>query len=342
VPARQDDRVGFLAPILGDGRPMLLVVAGALVFSGGFALFLAATREFLPHDIHYLGMSADDLCRVADCRVVDFMVHDRAAFGGTLAGLGVLYVWLTVFPLSQGEQWAWWTWLISGAIGFLSFLGYLGYGYLDSWHGLGTLLLLPVYAIGMVRSRRLVGERPTLRSLGRHGGWLAQRDRFALGRAILLLGAAATAAGGLAILRVGVGETFVPEDLEFIGHSASELEAVNPRLVPLLAHDRAGFGGAVLTIGLTSALCLWCGRRSRHLHQAIAVAGIVSLTAALGVHFAVGYTDLWHLVPALVAAASLVVGIVLEHPGVEGGPLPPAPAAGVTTLRPRPSARLPR
>lgn len=75
-----------MEPILGDGRPLLLVVAGSLVFSGGFALFLAATGEFLPHDIHNLGMSSADLCGIASCRIVDFMVHDRAAFGGTLMG----------------------------------------------------------------------------------------------------------------------------------------------------------------------------------------------------------------------------------------------------------------
>lgn len=85
------------------------------------------------------------------------MVHDRAAFGGTLLGLGVLCTWLTVFPLSRGEQWAWWAWLVSGTVGFATFLTYLGYGYLDSWHGIGTLLMLPVFVAGMVRSRRLAG-----------------------------------------------------------------------------------------------------------------------------------------------------------------------------------------
>ena len=44
-------------------------------------------------------------------------------------------------------------------------------------------------------------------------------------------------------------------------------------------------------MGLTTMLCLWCARRSRHLHQAVALAGLVSLGSALGVHFAVGYTD---------------------------------------------------
>lgn len=162
------------------------------------------------------------------------MVHDRAAFGGTLVGIGIVYVWLTLFPLAAGQQWAWWVWLVSGSVGFLSFLSYLGYGYLDTWHGVATLALLPPYVAGMARSRQLVGPLDP-RNLGRHGGWLARRDRFAVGRGVLLLRALATASGGVAVLRVGLADTFVPEDLAFMGLSASELRELSPRLVPLLA-----------------------------------------------------------------------------------------------------------
>lgn len=315
----EDDRsASFFAAVLGDGRPLLFVTAGALCFAGGFAVFLAASRELLPQDVHYLGMSAGALCGIGSCRIVDFMVHDRAAFGGALLGLGVLYAWLTAFPLSRGEQWAWWAWLVTGTVGFATFLTYLGYGYLDSWHGIGTLVLLPVFAAGMVRSRRLFGPLDP-RSLVRFAGRRDLRDRFSCGRLVLLVGAAATAAGGLAILRVGLTDTFVPEDLKFIGLTASDLRSVNPRLVPLIAHDRAGFGGGVLTIGLLTFLCLWCGRPSRHLRQAVAAAGTASLGAALLVHFTVGYVDWWHLAPALVAGTLLLVGLATTHPDMGAG-----------------------
>ena len=98
----------MLAAILGGGAPLLLATAASLVLAGGFAMFLAASGEFLPHDIRYLGMSAADLCATADCRIVKFMVHDRAAFGGALFAVGVLYVYLVLFPLRQGQAWAWW------------------------------------------------------------------------------------------------------------------------------------------------------------------------------------------------------------------------------------------
>ena len=39
---------------------------------------------------------------------------------------------------------------------FAGFMSYLGYGYLDTWHGIGTLLLLPVFVAGIVRSRVLI------------------------------------------------------------------------------------------------------------------------------------------------------------------------------------------
>jgi hypothetical protein len=35
-------------------------------------------------------------------------------------------------------------------------------------------------------------------------------------------------------------ETFVPEDLQFMGVAAEHLHATNPWLVPLIPHDRAG------------------------------------------------------------------------------------------------------
>src|SRR5262249_6311927 len=136
--ACRDDR-GFLRALAGDGRPLLLASGFALVLAGLFALFLAATGEFLPHDERFLGMTARQLCAVHGCRIVHFMVHDRASLGGALVAVGLLYLWLADFPLRRGEAWAWWLFLVTGVVGFGSFLAYLGYGYLDTWHGAATL-----------------------------------------------------------------------------------------------------------------------------------------------------------------------------------------------------------
>lgn len=97
---RDEDR-GLLSLLVGDGRSLLILTGLALLFSGGFALFLAARQEFLPHDIRYLGMSAEALCALGGCRVAAFMFHDRVAFGGTLLAVGTLYLWLAALPLRR-------------------------------------------------------------------------------------------------------------------------------------------------------------------------------------------------------------------------------------------------
>jgi hypothetical protein len=114
---------------------------------------------------------------------------------------------------------------------------------------------------------------------------------------------------------VGITDIFVPEDLAFMGLSVEQLQAGNPRLVPLMAHDRAGFGGAVFTLGLTGSFCLWCTPMTRALWEAMLVSG-GGLAAAIGVHGFVGYTDLWHLASALAAAASMIIGLALTSPSV--------------------------
>src|SRR5688572_23404493 len=144
---------GLFRELVGDGRPALALTGVALFVSGAFAIFLSFRREFLPHDVAFLGMTAADLCALAECRIVRFMFHDRVAFGGTLLAIATLYLWLAAFPLRQGAAWAWWAFLASGLLGFGSFLSYLGYGYLDSWHGAATMALLPIFAMGLLASR---------------------------------------------------------------------------------------------------------------------------------------------------------------------------------------------
>ncbi len=159
-----DDQRGLFEALVGDGRPLLKLTGLALIGSRLFAFFLASTGHFLPHDIAFLGVSADALRPIAETRLVNFMVHDRVSFGGAILGIGVLYLWLAEFPLRAGEAWSWWTFLVSGTLGFATFLTYLGYGYLDSWHGAATLVLLPIYALGMYRSIRILPAEHSVRT----------------------------------------------------------------------------------------------------------------------------------------------------------------------------------
>ena len=307
----RDDR-GFIQALLGDGRPLLSFAGLSLVLSGGFALFLSASGHFLPHDVQFLGMTAKELCEVNQCRVVHFMFHDRVAFGGALVAVGLLYMWMAEFPLRHGEAWAWWLFVVSGVVGFGSFLAYLGYGYLDTWHGVATLLLLPFFIAGLGRSFHLLSRPVHVRSLFRPSVAVSWRSSFGIGRLCLLATAVGMILGGLTIMTVGMTSVFVPQDLSFMGLQATDLHAINPRLVPLIAHDRAGFGGGIATCGVLVLFCVWCGRPSRSLWQVLSFAGVVGFSAAIGVHPAVGYTDLFHLGPAILGAIIFLIGLMLS------------------------------
>src|SRR6478672_10362915 len=101
----------------GSSRTVLIFSAMFLVACGAFAVFQAATGHFLPHDATYLGMSASQLCAVDDCRILQFMIHDRISFGGVLVAIGVVYLWLTMCPLRRHESWAWSALAASGTAG---------------------------------------------------------------------------------------------------------------------------------------------------------------------------------------------------------------------------------
>jgi hypothetical protein len=316
-----DSDPGLWSTLAGDGTALIILTGLGLAAAGSVALFLAAARQFLPQDSAFLGMTADQLCTIDGCRIVQFMVHDRAAFGGTLVAIGSLYAWLGRFPLQRGEAWAWWTLAISGLLGFSSFLDYLGYGYLDTWHLVATLGLLPPFAIGLALSwRNLDGPRHpfvVLRPV-RPPAW---RGRAGIGRALLALTGLGMVAAGSTILIIGSTAVFVSQDLGFLGRTAADLNAINSHLVPLIAHDRAGFGGGLATTGMAVLLCSWCASPSRSLWQTLLLAGSVGFGAAIGVHLVVGYLDLSHVGPAIAGAAVFGVGIALfpRHASESGG-----------------------
>ncbi|HEU4557520.1 MAG TPA: hypothetical protein VFS20_06710 [Longimicrobium sp.] len=329
------DPRGFGDALLGDGRPAIKLTAMGLVFAGAFALFLTAVRQFLPHDIAWLGMSADEVCALHGCRVAAFMFHDRASFGGTLLAIGLLYLWLAEFPLRQRQAWAWWALAASGTLGFLSFLAYLGYGYLDGWHGVGTLFLLPCWMLGMWRVfPTLEGPRGPA-ALLRPAVSAGLRTRYGAGRALMLATAAGMLAGGSAILVLGMTTVFVPQDLHFMGATRDALAAISPRLIPLIAHDRAGFGGALVSCAVAVAACAWCGTPGRALWQALAMAGTFGFGCAFGVHLVVGYVDFTHLAPA--GAGTVLFGaavVTLWRPMVAGTAAPQSATVAVAPATP--------
>ncbi|WP_263381728.1 hypothetical protein [Granulicella arctica] len=311
--------VGLLKELAGDGRPLLMLVALGLILSGLFALFLSATGSFLPHDVAYLGMQPQELCALHACRVVHFIFHDRVSFGGTLMAIGTLYLWLIAFPLRDGEAWAWWTLLFSGSWGFLSFLAYLIYGYLDTWHAVASAGMLPLFVAGIWMTRRLLPvRREGLSSLLRPAVPLTFRTRAGFGRACLLFVGAGMAVAGAVITILGSTVVFVPQDMTYLGYTAAELNAINLHLIPLIAHDRAGFGGGLACCGLTVLAIVWKACPSRALWQALLVGGVTGFGCAIGVHYKMNYLIVSHIAPAWLGAVIYAVGIICLFPMSHG------------------------
>jgi len=315
MPATARDNRGLLEALLGDGTFLLSLTGVALLGSGGFAIMQSLSGQLLPHDVQALGMDASTLSRHANLNLLRFMFHDRVAFGGTLLAVGMAYWWLVEFPLRSGAAWAWWTLALSGGCGFFSFLAYLGYGYLDTWHGVATMFLLPVYFVGMWRARTLIATPLRLADVWNVTRGEEQKAASA-GRKVVLFTGLGLVAAGSTILVVGMTFVFVPQDLAFIGISADGLRSLSPVLVPLVAHDRAGFGGGLLSVGVILVMLMRHAQITRSLVELVALMGLCGFGAALGVHFAIGYTDFLHLSPAYVGLATFVAGTALLSRGL--------------------------
>ena len=285
-----------------------------MAIGGCLAWGVAATRVVLPYDEAFVGLSRAEL-EAVNGRLLAFLAHDRVTLSGTMIAIGVLYAQLAIVPLRSGERWARRAITISASFGFASFFLFLGFGYFDPLHALVTLLLLPFFVLGLLGSRALPGRTPPARLSGRSWGQLL----FVVVGVGLVL-------GGVSLAAIGVTEVFVPEDLAFMGTTRATLDAASPRLVPLVAHDRANLGGALVANGLGVMLAALWGFRpgARWLWWTLLGSGVPGFVAALGTHVAVGYTDIWHLAPALTGLALYVAALVCSAP-VLLKPLTPGP-----------------
>src|SRR5207247_2584187 len=125
--------------------------------------------------------------------------------------------------------------------------------YLDTFHAFVTAILFQLLLLAL-HSR--LGPPPLPESPGLYGDW---RWRLSLWGQLILIGhAGAVIVAGLVIAGFGVTRVFVPEDLEFMGTTAEQLRQANAYLLPLIAHDRATFGGMLVAAGLAVLLpALW-------------------------------------------------------------------------------------
>jgi hypothetical protein len=210
----------------------------AMTIGGILAMLIACTRVVLPYDEAMAGLSREQLAELNE-HLLPFMTHDRVTLSGTMLAVGIIYVILAWRGIRRGVHWAYLAVAASAFTGFLSFFSFLGFGYFDPFHAFVTavmfqFLLLTVHAHIPERTQM---EPPDLWNDGR---WKANQ----WGQLLFVIHGAVLISAGVVISSVGMTTVFVPEDLEFMHTSAEELFGAHPRLVPLIAHDRATFGAA--------------------------------------------------------------------------------------------------
>jgi dihydroorotate dehydrogenase len=291
---------------------------GLFIFIGGLlALLFSITSIILPYDEHFLGMKKEDIWLFNE-RIMLFMAHDRMTLAGTMISGGIVYMQLAKHGVKKGLKWAKQAIDAAAIVGFLGIFAFIGYGYFDWLHLLFWLILLPFFFHGFVNTKRVTGT-PASTNTKNHTVWkkgiYGQLAFVVLGFSFVL--------GGIIISFIGVSSVFVATDLQYICMPPEMLATFNKNLIPVLAHDRAGFGSALISVGLlVLMLALWGYQQGNSwVWRTFFIGGLPAFIAGIYIHFSIGYTTFVHLLPAYFAAVLFVTGLLFSyrflHKGVD-------------------------
>lgn len=286
-----------------------VLVGVGMIVAGLGAAAIALGPVLLWYDRDYLGASVADLAAL-NANLVGFLQHDRLTMAGNMIGIGVLYAGLAWGGLRRGWPWARNALLISGLFTFLTFFYFLGTGFLEPLHTLVVIALFPMLLAA-------VWNRPAPPRWRRPPeGPESQRRRALWGQLLMIGVGGGLTVAGVVISTVGLTTVFVPTDLSFLDTSAHALHSADADLLPFIAHDRAGFGGALIGAGLAVLLIsLWGWRRGeRWVWWALAIGCAFGTVPVLAVHFAIGYTHVVHLAPVYLLIAATVTALVTSRP----------------------------
>lgn len=296
------------ASVCNAGWLGLALVGAGLIVTGSSAITVALTTVILPYDEKFLGISRAALVQL-NSNLLPFMSHDRVTYAGSGMSCGLLFAWLSWNGARKGQKWAYVAARASCAFGLASFLLFLGFHYLDPLHALATCLLLPffLWAVARPPAFRPPCSANLYNSKAWKSGLIGQLLFVGIGIGLLL--------AGFTICKVGISTVFVPQDLEFMGTSAHELLCSNDHLLPTIAHDRAGFGGSLVTAGVAVLLTALHGFRQGEgwVWWMLLVSGLPGFISTLGIHFAIGYTSFIHLLPAYIATVMFVAGLAASY-----------------------------
>ena len=286
-----------------------MVVGLGLMVAGLGAAAIALGPVLLWYDRDYLGASVTDL-RALNHHLVGFLQHDRLTMAGNMIGIGVLYLGLAWGGIRRGWGWARNALLTSGLFTFLTYFYFLATGFVEPLHTLVVVLLFPMLVIAVWRKPtvarwRILPEGPE-----------TQRRRALWGQLLMIGVGGGLAVAGLVISTVGLTTVFVPTDLSFLGTQSAALHSADPELLPVIAHDRAGFGGALIGAGLAVLLIsLWGWRRGERWVWWSLLAGCgFGTVPVLVIHFAIGYTHFEHLLPVYLLVIVTAVALTLARP----------------------------
>ena len=287
-----------------------LLVGVGMVVAGLGAAAIALGPVLLWYDRDYLGASVNDLHSV-NHHLVGFLIHDRLTMAGNMIGIGVLYIGLAVGGIRRGYGWARTALLISGLFSFLTLFYFLVTGFVEPLHTLVVIVLFPMFVLAVWR-------RPATPHWSHiPSGPEAERRRALWGQLLMIGVGGGLFVAGAVISTVGLTTVFVPTDVSFLGGSAATPRLyAEPNLLTFIAHDRAGFGGALMGSGLAVLLIsMWGWRRGRRWVWWALLSGCAAGTLpVLVIHFSIGYTHFEHLLPVYVLVVVVVTALWLSRP----------------------------
>jgi hypothetical protein len=281
----------------------------AMVCAGIGATIITVGPVLLGYDRGFLGASINDL-RAINPRLVLFLQHDRITMAGCMMAIGFNDVGFAL-AMRRGWRWARAGFLFAGALGFPTFFLFLGYRFFDPLHFAVAAGFFPLFLMGVFGRRTVPSWRVPIAVNE------PERTRALYAQALMVAVSLGVLLAGYYIMSVGLRSVLIPTDREYMNGTQSAFRsALNGRLLRFVAHDRAGFGGALSSLGgglLTTTLWGWrAGERSTW--WMLLASSVAGFGAALSVHFAVGYTDSMHLLPVYLGVASVWLVLHLSQP----------------------------
>ena len=281
----------------------------SMLVGGLMAMAVATTRVVLPYDESMAGLTRERLLEVND-RLLSFMAHDRVTLAGTMLAVGILYMTMAWWGIHRGVHWAYVAVIVSALAGFFSFFSFLSFGYFDPFHAFVTAILFQ-FLLLTIHAR--LPQRHQIETPDLWNDWRWKANQW--GQLLFVIHGAVLITAGIVISEIGMTTVFVAEDLEFMRISAVDLFGAHPQLVPLVAHDRATFGGMLIACGVATVLpAVWGFRRGQAwLWWALMLAGNIAYLSAMIVHWSVGYHSLKHLLPVYGGLGWLWVGGIASY-----------------------------